>query len=86
MANLLAHATLRRILETVRESTDGTRRPYAVMADETTDASRTTQLSLCVRYVDEELAVHERFLGLYSTDSTTAELLVSSRTASSVWI
>ena len=61
----------------VRMSAEGTRRPYAIMADETTDASRTAQLSLCARYVDDELVTHERFLGLHSTDSTNADALVS---------
>ena len=43
------------------------------MADETTDISNTEQLVLCLRFVDDQLVSHEKFIGLHSMDDTTAE-------------
>ena len=77
MAEMLAHATLRQILSAVREDSDGNRRPFALMVDETTDASRVTQVSICVRYVDDQFTIHERFVGLYSTEATTSQALTN---------
>lgn len=48
---------------------------YAIMCDETTDASRKEQMSINVRYVDEELSVHETFLGFYDIPATDSETL-----------
>ena len=50
---------------------------YIVMVDETTDQSNKEQVVLVLRWVDEALDVHEEFIGLYATSSTTAESLVS---------
>ena len=50
---------------------------YTVMVDETTDQSNKEQVVLVLRWVDEALDVHEEFIGLYATSSTTAESLVS---------
>ena len=36
-----------------------------VMVDETTDASNTEQIVICIRYVDEFFEVHEEFVGLF---------------------
>ena len=75
ITEMLAHATLRKVLEAVRMDKDGNRRPFAVMVDETTDVSRTTQVSICIRYVDDQFKINEKFVGLYSSDSTTASAL-----------
>jgi len=50
---------------------------YSILGDETRDASGTEQLSVCFRWVDESLSVHEDFLGLYSLSGhgQTAEVL-----------
>ena len=75
MTEMLAHHTLRQVLASAREDRDGHRRPFAIMVDETTDVSRTTQVSMCLRYVDDLYCIQERFIGLYSTESTTAQAL-----------
>ena len=46
------------------------------MIDETTDLSNTEQVVLVFRWVDSELSVHEKFLGLYQTDSVKAATLL----------
>jgi hypothetical protein len=38
----------------------------AVLADETRDLSGTEQMTICIRWVDKDLLVHEDLLGLYS--------------------
>ena len=49
---------------------------FTIMVDETTDLSNTEQMVFCLRYVDDNLEVHEEFIGLYSLDSTSAESIV----------
>ncbi len=46
------------------------------MADETTDVSNKEQLTLVIRWVDENFEVHE--IGLYNLLSTTADSIVAS--------
>ena len=48
-----------------------------IMADETTDASNTEQVTLFIRWVTDDLQVHEDFVGLYSVPSIAADMLVS---------
>lgn len=43
--------------------------------DGTQDVSGAEQEALCLRYVDLDLVVHEEFIGLYETTSTTGENL-----------
>jgi hypothetical protein len=38
---------------------------YALMADETCDISTIEQMSICFRFVDDDLIIHENFLGFY---------------------
>lgn len=45
------------------------------MSDETTDISRKEQMSIDFRHVDEELVIHETFLGFYDTPLADAETL-----------
>ena len=37
---------------------------YTIMADETADVSNTEQLVICIRWVDDDLNIHEDFIGL----------------------
>ena len=46
---------------------------FAVMVDDTTDISNVEQMSLCLRYVKDDLTVSEIFLGFIETPSTTEE-------------
>lgn len=43
------------------------------MIDETSDISCVEQVSLCFRFVKEDLTVHEEFVGFYEIKSTTSE-------------
>ena len=44
---------------------------YAIIVDGTQDCSGTEQESVCLRYVDNDLVVHEEFVGLYEPPDTT---------------
>lgn len=46
---------------------------FIIMVDETTDLSNTEQMVFCLCYVDDDLEVHEEFIGIYKLDSTSAE-------------
>ncbi|XP_068762515.1 zinc finger MYM-type protein 1-like [Montipora capricornis] len=48
---------------------------YSVMADETTDESTKTQLSICVRYLTDNFEVEEAFLGFVDLHKTDAETI-----------
>ena len=48
-----------------------------IMADETTDTSNHGQVTLFLRWVTNDLVVHEEFLGLYHTESINAATLSS---------
>ena len=50
---------------------------HTVMVDETTDMSNQEQVVLVFRWVDNDLASHEEFVGLYQTDSITSDALVA---------
>ena len=49
----------------------------STMIDETTDESNKKQVVICFRWVDDELDVHEDFIGLYETESTEAIALLT---------
>ena len=49
--------------------------PFAIMVDETADIKRTEQVSICFRFVDEDLTIHELFAGLYAAPDTSAETI-----------
>ena len=50
---------------------------FTLMVDETTDLSNTEQMILCLRYVDDDLDVHEEVIGIHSLESTSADSIVS---------
>lgn len=66
----LANDVLNGILLSVRDA-----KYYSIMVDETSDISRLEQVSICFRYVDENLNVIEDFAGFYETKDTKAETL-----------
>eukprot|EP00731_Ephydatia_muelleri_P007654 Em0003g1902a len=49
----------------------------SIMIDETTDESNKEQVVICFRWVDNELDVHEDFIGLYETESTDVIALLT---------
>ena len=49
---------------------------FTIMVDETTDLNNVEQMVFCLRFVSDDLEVHEEFIGLYSLESTSAESIV----------
>ena len=71
MLEIMAHHVLRKILGCMQQS------PFlAIMLDETTDASNKEQLTVVMRWIDENFDVFEEFLGMYNLQSTNAESIV----------
>ena len=50
---------------------------FAIIADEYTDVSNKEQLTICIRWIDKSLEVHEDFLGFLNIPDTGAETIVS---------
>ena len=50
---------------------------FAFIADEYTDVSNKEQLTICIRWIDKSLEVHEDFLGFFNLPDTVAETIVS---------
>ena len=50
---------------------------YMIMIDETTDSSNVKQVVIVIRWVGNDLSVHEEFIGLHKTDSIQAKSLVA---------
>ena len=69
---LMAYACLREIATELRSA-----EYYNIMADETTYASNKEQMVTVFRCVDDELKVHEEFVGLYQLDTTDAKTIVT---------
>ena len=66
-------------LQVLREITvDLQTSPFlTIMADETTDATNKEQVTLVLRWVTEELEVHEEFLGLYQVERIDSSTLTA---------
>jgi hypothetical protein len=65
---LMAHSVLRSLIADISKA-----RIFSLIVNETTDQSTDEQVSVCVRYVDDEMQPYEVFLGLYQTADTTGE-------------
>ena len=50
-------------------------RPFSVIADETPDISNNEQVSVCIRYVNKDLEIRERFIGVFKVETPTGEEL-----------
>jgi len=70
--SVLSHQVLRSIVQNVL-----TAKHFAIIADETTDESRKQQMSICLRWTDEDFSVHEDFMGMYEVAKADAETLSS---------
>ena len=71
LLELMAHSVLRKILEGIRSS------PFlAVMVDETTDKSNSEQLTIIVRWINDDFVASEEFLGLYKLAVANAQSIV----------
>ena len=70
---MLAHDVQRQIVSDIEKS------PYiGLIADSTTDSDGLEQLSISIRYLHAEtLVIHEAFLGMYNSSSSTADALTN---------
>ena len=50
---------------------------FTIMTDECVDSANKEQLMICFRYVDENLDVHEEFIGLYECPNILANTIVA---------
>jgi len=67
---LLRKQVLSQILKQIKQA-----KYFSVMIDETTDISRQEQVSLVIRYTDDQFNVYERFIGFERTVEMTGEAL-----------
>ncbi|CAL9706391.1 unnamed protein product [Knipowitschia caucasica] len=70
MIEIMSHGVLRTLLKEVKDADF-----FAVMLDETADITVKEHVSICLRFVTDELQPEEIFVGFYETASTTAEAL-----------
>ncbi|CAC5373377.1 unnamed protein product [Mytilus coruscus] len=73
LLKIMSQILVRGISEDIRNSLY-----FALMADETTDVSNMEQLVVCIRWIDEQLEVHEDFIVLYQIDDTCAKTISDS--------
>lgn len=69
---IMGHQILRAVIENVQKA-----RYFTIMVDECVDSSNKEQLVICFRYVDDELEVHEDFVGFYHIPNVTADIIVA---------
>lgn len=67
---LLSSHILRNLASRIRESGC-----FTIMAVECSDASNKEQLTICIRWVDQDLKDYESFIGLFQVDDITADSL-----------
>ncbi|PIK34655.1 putative zinc finger MYM-type protein 1-like [Apostichopus japonicus] len=72
MHQLFAHQILQTIIEDISRSVI-----FAVIVDGTQDISGVEQESVCIRYVDDFLQVHEGFIGFHKLEETTGRAISS---------
>ena len=58
---------------------------YTIMADETTDVSNTEQLVIRIRWVDDDLNIHEDFIGLHPLAQADAGTIVKGIKVSTIY-
>ena len=68
MIEALALGVLREISQNIQNAVI-----YTILADESADVSNKEQVVVCIRWVDDQLSVHEEFVGIKPVDRTTAE-------------
>ena len=70
--SLMGLTILRGLLSDIKEA-----HWFSIIADEATDVSNKEQLTLCVRWVDKELVIHEDPLELIHVPKTDSNTLTS---------
>lgn len=73
LIDLMAKQVLSKKLVLIRSS-----KFFGIMADEYTDISNKELLSMCFRWIDEGLKVHEDFVGYYELPDIKSETIVTS--------
>ena len=68
---MLAFEVLRGVIADIQA------RLFTVIVDETADVTQHEQMSVCIRYVDNDLNSTEDFIGFYQIESTSANTLFS---------
>ena len=72
MISLLGTTLLRSLLSKIHTTIW-----FSIIADETRDVSNHEQLTLCIRWVDDDYSVHEDFIGMVHVHSTTSDAITS---------
>ncbi|XP_063747545.1 zinc finger MYM-type protein 1-like [Eleginops maclovinus] len=70
MTEIMAHDVMRTLIGEIKSAEF-----FSVIMDETADITVKEQVSICFRFVTEDLEPEELFLGFYQTSKTTAETL-----------
>ena len=70
---LMSSHILRNLSKKIRDTGS-----FTLMCDECTDISNKEQLTICLRWLDQNLHDHENFIGLYQADDITADTLTDS--------
>ena len=74
MMKILALKILREIAKNLQDSDF-----YSLMSEEATEISNVSQLVICMRWVDDDLVVHDEFIGLKDMPCTSAESINTER-------
>jgi Domain of unknown function (DUF4371) len=69
---ILSHRIIRNIISNISVA-----KHFSVIGDETTDSARLQQLSICLRWVDNNFSIHEDCIGLYEVDRANAASISS---------
>ena len=72
LLRIMSQHTLRKLLESIFQS-----RFFAIMCDEYTDVSNKEQLSFCIRWVENQLTIHEDFIGFYEVRDIKSDTIVN---------
>ena len=73
LLRIMAKLVLRQLISEIKSADF-----VSIMADETTDASNTEQLVICMRWVDGNFETHEDFLGVYALADLQANTITNS--------
>lgn len=68
---IMAHQVQRDLLNDIRSNS------FSIIADEYTDINNQEQVTICLRWVDDTLEVHEGFLGFYLIADMASDPVVS---------
>ena len=70
IVEMYCHTILRKLASDIQRH-----QIFAVVVDGTQDITGAEQESICIRYFDTDLNVHETFIGLYNVPGTTGDTI-----------